>query len=79
MVALGLAHAHFSAAFAGNARLADPASPAPDFEQAIELTYAIKLSDRFKLQPDLQYIRHPSGCTAVSDALAFLVRLNASY
>lgn len=79
VVALGLAHARFSSGFSANARLADPASPAPDFEQAIEVSYTVKISDHITLLPDLQYIRHPGGSTAQNDALAFLLRINSSY
>jgi porin len=76
---LGFVHAKFSPAFSDGARLADPMSPAPDFEQVIEANYTVKLSEHVTLQPDLQYIRHPGGSTAQSDALAFLFRINSSY
>ena len=79
VVALGIAHAEFSSRFSANAHLADLASPAPDFEQVIEVSYAIKLSERFKLQPDIQFIRHPGGSTAQRDTCVFLLRLNACY
>ena len=79
VVALGIAHARFSPRFSDSARLSDPASPAPDFEQAIEASYTIKLSERFNLQPDFQFICHPGGSTAQRDACVFLLRLNASY
>lgn len=79
VTALGLVHGHFSPRFAANARASDPASPAPDFEQVIELTHSAALSEHFTVQPDLQYIRHPGGSTAQRDALAFLLRVKASY
>lgn len=79
VVALGLAHARFSSRFAAAAHLADPAAPAPDFEQVIEASYTFTFSERVNLQPDLQFIRHPGGTTAQRDALVFLVRLNLSY
>lgn len=79
VVALGLAHARFGAPFAAAAQLADPAAPAPDFEQVIEASYTFTLSDHVNVQPDLQYIRHPGGSTAQRDALVFLLRLNVSY
>lgn len=79
VLALGLAHARFGSPFADAARLADPAAPAPDFEQAIEASYTFTFSDHVSVQPDLQYIRHPGGSTARRDALVFLLRLNLSY
>lgn len=79
ITALGFTHAHFSPRFVDAARLADPASPAPDFEQVIELTYHWKCSDHIEIQPDWQWIRHPGGSRAQRDALVFLLRLNASF
>jgi porin len=79
VVALGLANARFSPRFSAGACLADPASPAPDFEQVIEAKYSLTLNEHLSLQPDLQYIRHPGGSTAQRDALICLLRLNASY
>ena len=79
VTALGVIHASFSPRFASNARLADPASPTPDFEQVVELTHNAALTERISVQPDLQYIRHPGGSTAQRDALALLVRVKASF
>jgi len=79
VAALGVAHARFGSRYADNARLADPAAPAPDFEQVIEASYTIKLGAHLNLQPDLQFIRHPGGSTAQRDALAFLFRINSTY
>ncbi len=77
--ALGLAHGNFSSRFAANARALDPGAAEPDFEQVIELTHSIVLNDRFTLQPDVQYVRHPGGSTAQRDALVLLLRLKASF
>jgi porin len=79
ITALGFVQANFSPRFAANARAIDPAGAAPDFEQVVELSHRVALSERFSLQPDLQFIRHPGGSAASRDALAFLVRLTASY
>jgi porin len=79
VAALGVAHARFSPRYSDSARLADPASPAPDFEQSIEVSYTLTLNEHLSLQPDLQYIRHPGGSTAQRNALVCLLRLNASY
>lgn len=79
VIALGVVHANFSTRFAESALLADPAAARPDFEQVIEASYTIQLSDRFTLQPDLQYIRHPGGSTALRNATLFQLRLSTSY
>lgn len=79
VTALGFVHASFSPRFAASARLSDPTSPAPDFEEVVELTHSAALNDRFSVQPDLQYIRHTGGSTAQRDALALLVRVKASF
>jgi len=79
VASLGLAHASFSPRFAENARAADPASPPPDFEQVIEVSYTVAISERWSLQPDLQYIRHPGGSVGQRNALVFLLRANVSY
>ena len=78
-VALGIARAHFSSRFSDSARLADPSSPALDFEQVLEASYTLKLSEHLTLQPDLQFIRHPGGSSAQADACVFLLRFNATY
>jgi len=44
-------------------------------ETALELTYAIPLSDRLAIQPDLQYIIHPGGDRTLDDALVIGVRM----
>jgi porin len=75
----GLVHASISPRFAAGARAAVPSTPAPDFEQVLELNYTAALSERFTLQPDLQYIRHPGGSSATRDALVALFRLKASF
>lgn len=79
ILALGVVHAKFGGRFADGARLADPTGTAPDFEQVIELNYTVSLSERFSLQPDLQFIRHPGGSSAQRDACVALLRFNASY
>lgn len=76
---LGLAHGNFSSRFAANAYAIDPSSAKPDFEQALELSHSVMLTERITVQPDLQYIRHPGGSTAQRDALAFLLRVKATY
>jgi porin len=44
-------------------------------ETSIELSYQVKLSDTFAVQPDVQYIIHPAGIADAPDALGFGLRL----
>lgn len=76
---IGIAHVGFSSHHAGNAVATNPTSLSPDFEQVVEAGYTIALSDRWVLQPDVQYIRHPGGSSGQRDVLAFLLRANVSY
>lgn len=48
-------------------------------ETAIELTYSCYISDYIKLQPDVQYIIHPSGTTALKNPLFYALRLIFEY
>jgi carbohydrate-selective porin OprB len=43
---------------------------ARDFEMTIEATYGLKLLPGFVLQPDVQYLVHPSGRPEIPNALA---------
>jgi porin len=52
-----------------------PATDVPDFEMTIEWTYGLKLRPGLVLQPDIQYIIHPSGDPSIPNALA--IGLNA--
>lgn len=76
---LGIAHIGFGSHYAGNALAADPTAPAPDFEQVVEAGYTFALSERWSLQPDLQYVRHPGGNSARRDAMIFMLRTSVSY
>ncbi len=49
------------------------------YEQIIELTYLYKLSDYFKLQPDIQYVINPTYCRKNNYALAAGVRFELSF
>jgi porin len=79
VVAFGIARATFSHPFSEAALLDDPTSTPIDFEQVIEASYTIQLSERFSAQPDLQYISHLGGTKVGGSAVIFLLRLNASY
>jgi len=79
VLALGYARGCFGDDYAATARLADPAAPAPDYEQVVELTYHLALTPRLTLQPDLQFIRHPGGTAAARGIVAAFLRLSAAY
>jgi porin len=51
-----------------NARSA--VSSVRDFEMTLEATYGLELLPGLVLQPDLQYIIHPSGKSSIPNALA---------
>ncbi|MBW0006908.1 MAG: carbohydrate porin [Sphingomonas sp.] len=66
---LGLAIAH--------AMMGDPAVDElglPKSETSFELTYQVKVSHRFVIQPDVDYIHHPAGITREPDSLAIGLR-----
>src|SRR6266404_4065411 len=50
----------------------------PGYEIAIEATYQIELTPWFSLQPDLQYVLHPSG-TDIANALVLGARATISF
>lgn len=50
-----------------------------DREMAIELTYRMRLTKWFHLQPDVQYIFHPGGTSSVDDALVAGVRFEVTF
>ncbi len=79
VLAFGIAHAAFGSRLRDHARLADPAAAAPDYEQVIEANYRFEVTERLSVQPDFQFIRHPGGTADRRSALAFLLRVNASY
>jgi porin len=68
---LGFAVSH--AMFGGPARRAGGLEAA---ETIVEVTYALPVNDNLTLQPDVQYVRNPSGDPAIADALVAGVRLS---
>ena len=54
--------------------LADAAAPLPDYEAVLEWTYRIEIKPWWYLQPDVQYIVHPGGSSAIPDALVIGLR-----
>ena len=53
---------------------ADAAAPLPDYEAVLEWTYRIEIKPWWYLQPDVQYIVHPGGSSAIPDALVIGLR-----
>jgi porin len=68
---LGLAFSHV--VFGGPARRSGGLEAA---ETTLEMTYALPVNDNLTLQPDAQYVRHPSGNPAIPNALVAGVRLS---
>ena len=46
----------------------------PDHEAVMEITYQVNLAPWLSLQPDLQYLLHPSGSPRYGDALVLGTR-----
>lgn len=51
-----------------------PAQPVPDYEMVAELAYQLQVTPWWTLTPDLQYIGHPGGSTAIPDAFVALLQ-----
>lgn len=71
---LGVVRAIFSERLADHERLSTPGSAVSDHEQVIELGYAIALSERWTVKPDLQHIRFAGERARRDTALVFLLR-----
>lgn len=77
--AVGLTEARFSDDLVRATRLQAPDDPPLDYERVLEVSYTWKINDRYTLQPDLQWARHPGGSAALRDSLTVLVRFGASF
>ena len=53
--------------------------PLPDYEMSLEVTYQIALAPWWSLQPDFQYIFHPSGSETLEDAVVVGLRTTISF
>ena len=58
---------------------ADAPLPLPDYQAVLEWTYRIEIRPWWYLQPDLQYIMHPGGSSALQDALVIGLRSTLSF
>jgi len=72
VLGIGLIYAHIGHDFAQ----AQPDAPRWCFEAILELTYKITLNRWWSLQPDLQFIVHPGGSTAIRNALVLGIRVD---
>ena len=48
-------------------------------ETAFELSYLIPVSDRFSIQPDLQYVVHPGTDPRIANSLSFQLRFEVAF
>jgi porin len=74
-VGIGVVYGAYSADLATAAGIAVPFARSTttrvrDFEMTLEATYGLKLLPGLVLQPDLQYLIHPSGMPSIPNALA---------
>jgi porin len=53
--------------------------PAPDGEHVVELTWRAEVRPGWAIQPDVQWIRHPGGSSAIPDVLAVGLRTSFSF
>lgn len=72
VLGLGLIYAHVGADFARS----QPDASRWGFESILELTYKITFTRWWSLQPDLQFIIHPGGSTALPNALVLGLRID---
>jgi porin len=71
-VGWGVSYAHLSRQARDLARMAG--APQLSFEVALEITYKMKISDWWLIQPDLQYVIHPGGQSSRSNAFVLGLR-----
>ena len=74
---LGLAYAHNGSHYMSAQRMKN--APVTDAEKTIELTYLMPLTTWLAVQPDLQYVITPNTTPAISNALAFQLRIEVSF
>lgn len=75
----GLAVAWAEASRNARAAAALQSAPIHPREVVIEATYRLELADWLALQPDLQYVIHPSSAPNLKDALAFGLRFEIAW
>jgi porin len=53
--------------------------PVPDAETVIELTWRFEVANHVKMQPDVQWIHHPGGSSAIPAVLAVGFRMYLNF
>jgi porin len=76
---IGLAYAHLNISDDFDRATAAPGVPSLDYEGIIELTYNAQITPWLSVQPDVQYIMHPGGSNAQSDAWAVGLRASIAF
>ena len=75
VLGVGVAYTRLSKNF----RRSAAAPPSLDYEAILELTYQARINGWLTAQPDLQYILHPGGSTAVDNALVLGLRFDIEF
>src|SRR6185503_16438860 len=75
VLGIGFIYARISRDFAQ----AQPDRPRWGYESVIEVTYKIAFAPWLSVQPDVQYILHPGGSTALPDATVVGIRLDVLF
>src|SRR6266404_9240164 len=73
---LAFAYAHNGSHYMSSQRM--QGLPVTNAEKTIEITYLMQLTKWLAVQPDLQYVIHPSTDSTLSNALAFQLRFEIS-
>lgn len=78
LAGLGVVYARVSDSVRA-ASLAGAITPLPDHETVIEATYLVQLKPWWTIQPNLQWVLHPGGSGAVSDAVVVGLRTSFTF
>jgi porin len=54
-------------------------TPVSDYELVVELHYAVALGERWRVTPDVQWVRHPGGSAASRNALVLGLRSRVEF
>ena len=73
-LSFGVSHLVFSDGYLDNGR--DAGLDLSGSETVWELTYSDLITDHIRLQPDIQYVRRPSGDHSIKDAVVVGLRLS---
>ena len=76
-LAVGVSQVRLADAYRANA--ADAGQDLARAETVLELTWSDQLTDKVRIQPDLQYIRRPAGDRALKDAVIAGLRFQVAF